>query len=143
MPFQIFQGDAGDMLMVYPFAAGTRTIYMKDPEPAPIDFWMGLSFGAWDGDTLVVTTTGLNEQTWLDRAGNHHSNQLRVTERFSLIDKDHIQYEATLEDPETYSAPWTIEMVLYRNVDANAQLFEHKCVPFADKLLYPDLMGLE
>lgn len=143
MPFQIFQGDGGDMLMVYPFAATNRAIYMQEPELPPIDTWMGQSFGAWDGDTLVVTTLGQHDQTWLDRAGNHHSNQLRVTERFSLIDKDHMQYEATLEDPETYSAPWTIDMVLYRLVEPNAQLFEHKCVPFADKLLYSDLMGLE
>jgi len=143
MPFQIFQGDSGDMIMVYPFAATNRTIYMNDPTPPPIDTWMGKSDGTWDGDTLVVTTTGQHDQTWLDRSGNHHSAQLRVTERFALIDKDHMQYEATLEDPLTYSAPWTIEMVLYRNVDKNAQLYEHKCVPFADKLLYSDLMGLE
>jgi hypothetical protein len=143
MPFQIFQGDT-DMLMVYPFAATNRAINFTDP-PAlpPIDSWMGESFGAWDGDALVVTTLGQHDQTWLDRAGNHHSAQLRVTERFTVIDKDHLQYEATLEDPLTYSAPWTIEMVLYRVVDPNAQLFEHKCVPFADKLLYSDLMGIE
>jgi hypothetical protein len=143
MPFQIFQGDGGDMLMVYPFAATNRAIFMSDPTPPPIDTWMGKSDGAWDGDTLVVTTTGQHDQSWLDRAGNHHSAQLRVTERFTLIDKDHMQYEATLEDPATYSEPWTIEMVLYRLVDPNAQLLEHKCVPFADKLLYSDLMGLE
>jgi hypothetical protein len=143
MPFQIFQGDSGDMLMVYPFAATNRTIQMKEPELPPIDSWMGESFGRWDGDTLVVTTLGQHEQTWLDRAGNHHSAQLRVTERFSLLDKDHIQYAATLEDPLTYSQPWTIEMVLYRNVEPNAQLLEHKCVPFADRLLYSDLMGIE
>ena len=92
---------------------------------------------------LVVDTKGFNGKSWFDRAGNHHSNQLRVTERFTLLDKDHMQYEATLEDPATYSAPWTIGMVLYRNVEPNAQLFEHKCVPFADKLLYSDLMGLD
>lgn len=142
MPFQIFQGDS-DMIMVYPFAATNRAINMAEPELPPIDSWMGESFGAWNGDTLVVTTLGQHDQTWLDRAGNHHSAQLRVTERFSLIDKDHLQYEATLEDPATYSEPWTIAMVLYRVVDQNAQLFEHKCVPFADKLLYSDLMGLE
>jgi hypothetical protein len=143
MPFQIFQGDSGDMLMVYPFAATNRTIYMKEPVLPPIDTWMGESAGTWDGDSLVVTTLGQHDQTWLDRAGNHHSAQLKVTERFTLIDKDHMQYEATMEDPLTYSAPWTIEMVLYRLVEPNAQLMEHKCVPFADKLLYSDLMGLE
>jgi hypothetical protein len=144
MPFQIFQGDdADDILMVYPFAATNRVINMKDFTPPPIDSWMGKSDGMWDGDALVVTTTGQNELSWLDRSGNHHSNQLKVTERFRLIDADHMSYEATLEDPLTYSQPWTIAMTLYRNVEPNAQLFEHKCVPFADKLLYSDLMGLE
>ena len=48
-----------------------------------------------------------------------------------------------MEDPLTYAQPWTIEMPLYRHIEENAQLMEHKCVPFADKLLYSDLMGLE
>lgn len=142
MPFQIFQGEAGDLLMVYPFAATNRVIHMSDFTPPPIDSWMGKSDGVWDGNTLVVTTTGQNEFTWLDRAGNHHSNQLKVTERFSLLDRDHLRYEATLEDPLTYSAPWTLTLTLYRLIDDNAQLLEHKCVPFADKLLYSDLLGL-
>lgn len=142
MPFQIVQGDSGDLLMVYPFAATNRVINMSDFAPPPIDTWMGKSDGVWEGDTLVVSTTGQNEMSWLDRAGNHHSNQLTVTERFTLLGPNHLQYEATLEDPLTYAEPWTIEMPLYRLVDENAQLLEHKCVPFADKLLYSDLLGL-
>ena len=66
-----------------------------------------------------------------------------MTERFKLIDASHIQYEATLEDPMTFSKPWTIEMPLYRLIEKDVQLLEHKCVPFADKLLYGDLMHLE
>ena len=143
MPWQIFQGDTGDMLMVYPFEATNRTIYMEDHSEPPVDSWMGKSNGTWEGDVLVVVTTGQNDQSWLDRAGNFHSNQLKVTERFRLIDKDHMSYEATLEDPEVYTAPWTIQMPLYRIIDENAQLLEHKCVPFADKLLYSDLMHLQ
>jgi len=144
MPFQILQGDEGsDLLMVYPFEATNRVIYMNDASEPPIDSWMGKSSGVWEDDTLVVTTTGQIDQTWLDRAGNHHSLQLKVTERFTLLDADHIQDQATMEDPLTYSAPWTVEMPLYRHIEANAQLMEHKCVPFADKLLYSDLMGLE
>jgi hypothetical protein len=142
MPFQIAQGD-GDILMVYPFAAGHRVIFMNDDSEPPLESWMGKSSGRWEGDTLVVTTTGQNDQTWLDRAGNFHSAALKVTERFQLRGPDHIWYEATLEDPETYSSPWTIQMPLYRLIDEDAQLLEHKCVPFADKLLYSDLMGLE
>jgi hypothetical protein len=144
MPFQIFQGSGdADLLMVYPFAATNRIIYMKDHSEPVVDTYMGKSSGNWDGNTLVVTTTGQNEKTWLDRAGNFHSNQLKVTERFSLLDPDHIRYEATLEDPMTFSRPWTIEMPLYRVIEENAQLLEHKCVPFADKLLYSDLMHLQ
>ena len=56
---------------------------------------------------------------------------------------DHIWYEATLDDPQTWSEPWTIEMMLYRHVEENAQILEHKCVEFADKLLYSDLLGLD
>ena len=138
-PFQIFQGD-GDLLMVYPFAATNRVIYMKDHSEPPVDSWMGRSNGRWEGDVLVVTTTGSNDQTWLDRAGNHHSNKLKVTERFTLLGPNHIRYEATLDDPLTYSRPWTIEMPLYRLIEENAQLLEHKCVPFTDMLLYHDLL---
>jgi hypothetical protein len=138
-PFQIFQGD-GDLLMVYPFAAANRIIYMKDHSELPVDSWMGKSNGAWEGDILVVTTMWQNDQTWLDRAGNHHSNKLTVTERFTLLGPNHIWYEATLDDPLTYSRPWTIEMPLYRAIEENAQLLEHKCVPFTDMLLYHDLL---
>jgi hypothetical protein len=113
---------------------------MKDHADPPLDSWMGKSKGTWEGNTLVVTTVGQYDKTWLDRAGNHHSDQLKVTERFSLIDADHIRYEATLEDPKTYSRPWTIEMPLYRLIEEGAQILEHKCVPFADKLLYHDLI---
>jgi hypothetical protein len=138
-PFQIVQGN-GDLIMVYPFAATNRIIHLSDHSELPVDSWMGKSNGTWEGDVLVVTTTGSNDQTWLDRAGNHHSNQLKVTERFTLLDANHIRYEATLEDPLTYSRPWTIEMPLYRLIDEDAQLLEHKCVPFTDMLLYHDLL---
>jgi len=126
--------------MVYQFASTNRIIYMKDRSEPPIDSWMGKSSGTWEGNVLVVTTTGQYDRTWLDRAGNHHSNQLKVTERFTLLDPNHISYEATLEDPMTYSKPWTIEMPLYRLIEENAQLLEHKCVPFTDMLLYHDLL---
>jgi len=144
MPFQIFQGSGdADLLMVYPFEATNRVIYMKDKSELPVESWMGKSSGEWQGNTLVITTTGQNDKTWLDRAGNFHSNQLKVTERFTLIDSTHIRYEATLDDPKTFSRPWTIEMPLYRLIDENVELLEHKCVTFADKLLYSDLMHLE
>jgi hypothetical protein len=140
-PFQISQGAAdGELLMIYPFAAANRIIYMKDHSDLPVDSWMGKSNGTWEGGVLVVTTTSQNGQSWLDRAGNFATNQLKVTERFKLLDVNHIWYEATLEDPQTFSRPWTIEMPLYRLIDNNAQLLEHKCVPYTDMLLYHDLL---
>jgi hypothetical protein len=139
-PFQIFQGN-GDLLMVYPFAATNRVIHMADHSEAPVDSWMGKSDGSWEGDVLVVTTTAENGKSWLDRSGNFATNQLKVTERFKLLDGNHIWYEATLEDPQTFSKPWTIEMPLYRLIDNDVQLLEHKCVPYADHLLYHDLLA--
>jgi hypothetical protein len=138
-PFQIFQGG-GDLVMVYPFAATNRIVYMKDHSDLPVDSWMGKSNGTWEGNVLVIATTSQNGQTWLDRAGNFATNQLKVTERFKLLDANHIWYEATLDDPQTFSKPWTIEMPLYRLIDNNAQLLEHKCVPYTDMLLYHDLL---
>ena len=116
---------------------------MTDRSELPVDTWMGKSDGTWDGDVLVVTTKWQNGQSWLDRAGNFASNQLTVTERFRLLGPNHLWYEATLDDPLTYTRPWTIEMPLYRLVDQQAQLLEHKCVTFADGLLYQDLLQKE
>ena len=137
-PFQIVQGN-GDILMVYSYATSNRTIFMKDHSEPPVDTWMGRSNGHWEGDTLVVETTGFNARAHLDRSGNFFSSSLKVIERFTMENADVIRYEATLTDPQTYSAPWTIRMPLYKHVEANAELLEHKCVPFAEELLYKDL----
>ncbi len=137
-PFQIVQGD-GDILFVYEFASANRIVHMSNHEEAPVDSWMGWSNGHWDGDTLVIEVTGNNDQTWFDRAGNYHGGSLKVTERYSVIDDNHLQYEATIEDPDTFTRPWKISMPLYRHVEPKAQILEFKCVEFAEELLYGDL----
>jgi hypothetical protein len=137
-PFQIVQGD-GNVQFVYSFANASRVVHVTDPSPpedVPVDFWMGWSNGRWDGDTLVVEVFANDDRTWLDRAGNHHSNAMRVTERYTLVDPSHIQYEATIEDPNTFSRPWTISMPLYRRIEPNAELFQYNCVEFAEPFLY-------
>jgi len=136
-PFRIVQGD-GDILFVYEFASANRIVHMSNHQEPPVDSWMGWSNGRWDGDTLVIEVTGNNDQTWFDRAGNHHGALMKVTERYTLMG-DHLQYEATMEDPETFSRPWKISMPLYRRLDANVQLLEFKCVEFSEELLYGDL----
>lgn len=140
-PFQIFQGNDADILMVYSFATSNRLIHLKDQIEPPVDTWMGRSNGHWEGDTLVIDTHGFNGMTWLDRSGNYYSSNARVTERLKLIDSSHIDYQATIEDPAVYSKPWTVEMTLYRDMDPNATLFEYKCVTFTDKLMYHDLLS--
>lgn len=137
-PFQILQGNA-DIMMVYAWHEANRTIHMSKHSQPPVDTWMGRSNGHWEGDTLVVETTGFNARAQLDRAGNHFSSSLKVTERFQPEGPNLIRYQATLEDPETYTAPWTIQMPLYRHMETNAQLLEHKCVPFVEELIYKDL----
>jgi hypothetical protein len=137
-PFQIFQSDS-HFFIAYEYAGAVRDIYMTDPGPPQVDSWMGQSVGRWEGDTFVVRANGFNDQTWFDRAGNHHSWQMVVTERYTLTSPDHIMYEATIEDPETFSRPWQIRLPLYRHVDPNARLGQFKCVEFVEELLYGHL----
>jgi hypothetical protein len=109
---------------------------LTDPGPAPLDFWMGQSFGHWEGDTLVVDVTGLDERTWFDRAGDCHSDKLHVVERYSLRSPVILNYEAMIEDAKVFSRPWKISMPLYRHVEKNARLMEFKCVEFVEELIY-------
>jgi hypothetical protein len=134
-PFQIFHG-ADSILLVYQFAGATREIYMEDPGPPPVDTWMGQSVGRWEGDTLVVEVTGQHDQTWFDRSGNHHSDQLRVVERYTPISPHHLHYEALIEDPATFTRPWTISMPLYRRMEPEARLMDFRCVEFVEELMY-------
>jgi hypothetical protein len=136
-PFQIVQGQ-NDILFVYEFATASRIVHMNDRKEAPLDSWMGWANGRWEGDVLVIENTGFNDQTWFDRAGNFHSEALKVTERFTPIGEN-LQYEATIDDPNTFTRPWTIRMPLYRRLEKNAQLMEFKCVEFSEELLYGDL----
>ena len=134
-PFQIVQTPQF-ILIAYEYANAVRTVYMKDPGPAPVDSWMGQSVGHWEGDTLVVDATGFNDQSWLDRSGNFHSDALHVVERYRLRGPDVILYEATIEDRNVFSKPWKISMPIYRRLEKNEQLLEFKCQEFVEELLY-------
>jgi hypothetical protein len=138
-PFQILQTANNDILMAYEYASASRVIKMGKVEPPPVDTWMGQSAGHWEGDTLVVDVTGLNDQTWLDRAGNFHSEALHVVERFTPVSADVLDYRVTIEDPKVFTRPWKIQMPLYRRQDKGAQLLEFKCVEFVEELMYGDL----
>lgn len=137
-PFQIVQSSEA-ILFTYQYAGAVRNIFLKDPGPAPADSWMGWSVGRWDGDTLVVDVTSLNDQTWFDRAGNFHSDALHVVERYTPTSPDHLLYEATIEDAKVFTRPWKISMPLYRRVEKTARIMEFKCVEFAEELIYGHL----
>ena len=137
-PLQIFQSREA-LLIAYEYAGAVRNILFQDPGPAPVDSWMGQSVGHWEGDTLVVEVTGQNDSTWFDRAGDFHSDQLKVTERYTPTGPDTLLYEALITDPEVFTRPWTMRMNLYRRVGDDAQLQQFKCVEFVEELMYGSL----
>jgi hypothetical protein len=119
--------------ILYEFAHAQRRIYTDGtPHTDEIEYWMGDSRGHWEDDTLVVDVTNHNDMTWFDRAGNFHSNELHVIERYTRIDEDHINYEATIEDPKVFTRPWTMQMLLYRRAETNAQVLEYQCYAFEE-----------
>ena len=138
-PFQIVQTPE-HILIAYEFASASRIVYMNRPDfEAPADAWMGHSRGRWEGETLVIDVTSQMPDTWFDHAGNHHAIGIRVTERYTAMSPNHLMYEATIEDPDTFTRPWTIRMPLYRRLDENMQLLEFKCVEFVEELMYGHL----
>ena len=137
-PFQIIQ-STNVLLFSYEFADASRLINMENHREPPNDFWMGWSNGHWEGDTLVIEVTGFNDQTWFDRAGNFHSDALKVVERYTPSSPYHLQYEATIEDPKVFTRPWKISMPLYRRMEPGAQRLEFKCVEFTEELIYGSL----
>jgi hypothetical protein len=151
-PFQIIQAEKGNMLMVYEYANANRAIYMGPTGVPAIDTWMGTSYGSWEGNTLKIVTLSqspgeykapagemMENKTWLDRSGNFIGSNTTVTEKFAVVDKDHIAYEATISDPELYTKDWKIKMTLYRRMEPNAELMDFRCVPYSEEFLYGDL----
>ncbi len=125
-PFQIFQTPRA-VAMTFEWSLVYRLIYTDGSQhPADIDSWMGDSRGRWDGDTLVVDVGNINDKTWLDMAGDFHSDALHVVERYRMTDPDTIQYEATLEDPKVFTNAWAISVALHRRSDRD-RLFEYVC----------------
>jgi hypothetical protein len=137
-PFQIFQRDR-DLTLLFQRGFRARTINTNDslhPE-GPIGFWFGDSRAQWEGDTLVVDVVDFTPETWLDAAGDFHSESLHVTERWHLLDENTLQYEATLEDPEVYTKPWNLSVQLHRVREANFQLVENTCYTLDYDRYYP------
>jgi hypothetical protein len=114
-----------------------RMFYIDDPMPAadamPDITFNGTSYARWSGNTLVVDTIALNDQTWLDDSGLPHGLELKVTERYELLGPDRLRVTATITDPETYTAPWDMQVTYKRRPD-----LRFKEDPCAEKLWHPD-----
>lgn len=93
----------------------------KDPNPS----WMGYSIGHWDGDTLVVESSGFNDRTWLDMGGHPHTEALKMTERYRRTSFGHIDAQVTYDDPKAYRKPWTISFAVSYVPDTD--MLEYVC----------------
>jgi hypothetical protein len=131
-PFQITQGT-NKIQMSFEVNAASRTIHLDTVDPPPADTWMGFSAGRWEGNTLVVDVSHFNDRTWFSRSGDFHSDALHVVERFTPMTADALRYEVTIEDPNVFTRPWKMSMVLYRQLEPNARLMEYKCVEMVEE----------
>ena len=130
--FQIIQGTT-KVLMAFEFRNADRTIHLDEVVTYPADAFMGHSVGRWEGDTLVVDVSRFTPYTWFDRSGNFHSDGLRVTERYTPLGRDAIQYEARIEDTKVFTRPWTIRLPLYRRLEPNARVVPFRCMEMAEE----------
>ncbi len=137
-PFQIVQ-TAEKTSILYEYIHVVRQIQTNGtPHPrGPIEWWMGDSRGRWEGDTLVADVVHFTEQTRFDKAGNFHSTDLHVVERYRFIDRDHIDYHVTIEDPKVFTRPWEMRMPLYRRIEPNIRPLEYDCYGFKDVFRLP------
>ncbi len=124
-PFQIFQNDRA-VYIVYQDVHAYRIIYLNGSKHNEgLGYAMGDSRGHWDGDTLVADVTSFSDATWLDAAGDYHSDELHVVERYTRTSPDTLTYEATIEDPKVFTRPWKIRMPL--RLQKGIQIVEDEC----------------
>ena len=117
----------GRVVVLYEYMRTFRAIPTDDrkhsPDPNPTFF--GESVGRWDGDTLVADVVAINDKSWLDAAGTPHSDAMHLVERYRLTDRDHLEYEVTIDDPKFYTKIWKSTMVFTRRPDW--ELIEYSC----------------
>jgi hypothetical protein len=148
-PYGVEFVDLPELQRMYIFDIGGphtyRTIYMDGrTHPAiPVRRAYGHSIGWWDGDTLVVATSGFHEGFWLDRKGLPHTEMLRTLERFTRTSLTNISYEVTVDDPGAYTAPWTTRLDL--RWEPGTELFEYVCQQsnYAHNLMLGDFESVD
>jgi len=124
-PFQILQNDRA-VYIVYERVHSYRILYLNGtPHNEGLAYAMGDSRAHWEGSTLVADVTSFSDQTWLDAAGHHHSDQMHVVERYTRTSPKTIAYEATIEDPQMFTKPWKIRLTLRQQ--SGTELSEDDC----------------
>ena len=116
------------LVILLEYNAMYRQIF-TDGRPAPNDpqpGWNGYSTGKWDGDTLVVKTTGFRDGIWLDTGGDPITDAATVTERFRRVNYGHLEIEITVDDPKAYTKPWTIKLNQFLEPDSD--LLDYICL---------------
>ena len=132
-PQQIVQTPT-QIIMLYEYMNVFRVIPLNAKHPDDIiPSYTGNSVGRWDGDTLVVDVIGFNDKTWLAGTGTFHTDALHITERFTRVDKDQINYEVTMDDPNVLTKPWTLRSTLM--LREGTRLEEYVC---AENNIDPD-----
>jgi hypothetical protein len=130
-PLQIVQTPT-EIIMLFEYDHFRRQIFLnrhehpKDLKPT----WIGDSIGKWDGDTLVIDTTGLNDKSWLDQVGHPHSDALHVIERLRRVDRETLMDDLTLDDKKAYTRSWTGQQVF--KLRPGWQLLEYICEDHMD-----------
>jgi len=127
--FEIDQSQ-GMVTILYSWNHAYRTIPLdgRPHLPASITLFNGDSRGRWEGNTLVVDVTNLNDQTWFDAHGTIHTDALHVVERWTVVDANTINYEATLDDPKAFTRPRKIAYPIRRIKDSKYELYEEACL---------------
>ena len=124
-PFQIFQNGRA-VYIVYQDAHSYRIIYLNgSPRNDGLPYAMGDSRGHWERNTLVADVASFSDTTWLDAAGDYHSDELHVVERYMRTNHDTLMYQATIEDPKVFTRPWKIRMPL--RLQKGIQILEDEC----------------
>jgi hypothetical protein len=132
-PFQIIQTPES-VTFVYEWSHKKRVVPIGNTPP-PADgetAWMGMARARFEGNSLVITLTNFNSYTWFDMAGNFHSDALKVVERYTPINADTLQYEATMTDPKVFTRPWTIRMTIQRQKDIG--ILDYECTAMLDEM---------
>ena len=127
--FEIFQPPGH--VVIFNLAHHTYRVIPVDGSPhipENVKLWLGDSRGRWEGNTLVVDVTNHNDQTWFDVMASFHSDAMRITERFTPVSADRIDYRAEITDPKVYTRPWTFAIHFNRNKEAGAEVYEEACV---------------